>query len=97
VLARLLGLRRAQRPCLGLAVTLLENGDKIFAEFSGAVQTVVGPDGSKKTTATTVHKLTGPRVPSLAAFGRRPPARAHTPRQVGIRNPSHDQPAKASP
>jgi ABC-type hemin transport system ATPase subunit len=59
VLARLLGLRRAQRPCLGLAVTLLENGDKIFAEFSGAVQTVVGPDGSKKTTATTVHKLTG--------------------------------------
>jgi endonuclease YncB( thermonuclease family) len=46
-------------PAWGYAVTLLENGDKIFAEFSSAVQTVVSPDGSKKTEATTVHKWTG--------------------------------------
>jgi hypothetical protein len=46
-------------PAWGYSVTLLENGDKIFAEFSGATQTVVSPDGSKKTVATTVHKWTG--------------------------------------
>jgi hypothetical protein len=43
----------------GYAVTVLENGDKIFAEFSSAVQTVVSPDGSKKTAATAVQKWTG--------------------------------------
>ena len=46
-------------PAWGYAVTLLENGDKIFAEFSGATQTTVGPDGAKKTLATTVHRWTG--------------------------------------
>ena len=40
-------------------MTLLENGDKIFAEFSGAAQTVVSLDGSKKSTFTGVHKWTG--------------------------------------
>ena len=40
-------------------MTLLENGDKIFAEFSSATQTVANPDGSQKTEATTVHKWTG--------------------------------------
>jgi hypothetical protein len=43
----------------GYSVTLLENGDKIFAEISGTTQTVVNPDGSKKTEAATVHKWTG--------------------------------------
>jgi hypothetical protein len=46
-------------PAWGYSVTLLENGDKIFAEFSSAVQTVVRQDGSKKTEGTTVHKWTG--------------------------------------
>jgi hypothetical protein len=46
-------------PSWGYAVTMLENGDKIFAEFSSAVQTVVSPDGLHKTEATTVHKWTG--------------------------------------
>ena len=46
-------------PTWGYSVTLLENGDKIFAAFSGAVQTTVNPDGSHTTEATTVHKWTG--------------------------------------
>jgi hypothetical protein len=46
-------------PAWGYAVTLLENGDKIFAEFSSATQTTVGPDGSKTSEATTVHRWTG--------------------------------------
>ena len=46
-------------PAWGYTVTLLENGDKIFAEFSSATQTVANPDGSQKTEATTVHKWTG--------------------------------------
>ena len=37
-----------------------------------------------------------PRVPSLAAFGRRPQAPLATSRPAGIRNPSHDQPIEAS-
>lgn len=45
-------------PSWGYAVTVLENGDKIFAEFSGSIQTVVSPDGSQKAEATTVHKWT---------------------------------------
>ena len=32
----------------GYDVYTLENGDKIYKEFSGTVQTVVGADGSKK-------------------------------------------------
>ena len=46
-------------PAWGYSVTLLENGDRIFAEFSGATQTVVGPDGPKMTEATNVHTWTG--------------------------------------
>jgi hypothetical protein len=46
-------------PSWGYSVTLLENGDKIFADFSSATQTAVSPDGSKKTVATTVQKWTG--------------------------------------
>ena len=34
----------------GYTVTILENGDKIFAEFNGTVQTRAGEDGSKRTT-----------------------------------------------
>ncbi len=33
-----------------------------------------------------------PRVPSLEAFGRRPPAPVDRPRRAGIRNPSHPRP-----
>ena len=40
-------------------VTVLENGDKIFAEVSTTSQTVVGADGSKKSTAASVVKYTG--------------------------------------
>jgi hypothetical protein len=46
-------------PVFGYTVTLLENGDRIFAEFSGVSQTVVNPDGSRKSEATTVYKWTG--------------------------------------
>jgi hypothetical protein len=35
-------------PYRGYMVTTLENGDKIFSEFSGTSQTVVAEDGSKK-------------------------------------------------
>jgi hypothetical protein len=37
----------------------LENGDKIFGEFSGASQTVVAADGSKKSTFSGVVVYTG--------------------------------------
>jgi hypothetical protein len=40
-------------------VTVLENGDKIFAEWSGTSQTVVASDGSKKSTFTGVTTWTG--------------------------------------
>jgi hypothetical protein len=43
----------------GYEVTSLENGDKIFAEFSGTSQTTVAPDGSKKSTFTGVTLFTG--------------------------------------
>jgi hypothetical protein len=43
----------------GYDVIVLENGDKIFAEYSGTSQTVVGPDGSKKSTFTGVARYTG--------------------------------------
>jgi len=40
-------------------VIVLENGDKIFSEYSGTSQTVVGPDGSRKSTYTGVARYTG--------------------------------------
>jgi hypothetical protein len=43
----------------GYEVTSLENGDKIFAEFDGTSQTMVTPDGSKKSTFTGVTRYTG--------------------------------------
>jgi hypothetical protein len=46
-------------PAWGYAVTLLENGDKIFAEFVSTTQTTVGPNGARKTVATSVHRWTG--------------------------------------
>jgi hypothetical protein len=38
---------------------LLENGDKIFSQFDGTSQTMVAPDGSKKSTFTGVIRYTG--------------------------------------
>ena len=43
----------------GYTVTILENGDKIFGEFSGTTQTVVAADGSKKSTFSGVVVYTG--------------------------------------
>jgi hypothetical protein len=43
----------------GYRITVLENGDKIFGEFSGASQTVVAADGSKKSTFSGVVVYTG--------------------------------------
>lgn len=43
----------------GYAVYMLENGDKIFAQNDGSSQTLVNPDGAKKSTATGVTTLTG--------------------------------------
>ena len=43
----------------GYAVISHENGDKIFAEFSGTSQTAVAADGSKKSTFTGVSRYTG--------------------------------------
>jgi hypothetical protein len=43
----------------GYDVILLENGDKIFAQYSGTSQTAVGADGSKKSTYTGVARYTG--------------------------------------
>jgi hypothetical protein len=43
----------------GYSVISFENGDKIFAEFSGTSQTTVAPDGSKKSTFTGVTRYTG--------------------------------------
>ena len=40
----------------GYSVISFENGDKIFAEFSGTSQTTVTPDGSKKSTFTGVTR-----------------------------------------
>ena len=40
-------------------VKTFENGDKIFARNDGSSQTVVSPDGAKKSTATGVTTLTG--------------------------------------
>jgi hypothetical protein len=46
-------------PNWGYGVVTLENGDKIFSEYSGTSQTVVSPDGAKKSTAVGVGRYTG--------------------------------------
>src|SRR5215813_4283832 len=43
----------------GYNTYVLENGDKIFARNDGSSQTIVAPDGAKKSTATGVTTLTG--------------------------------------
>jgi hypothetical protein len=43
----------------GYTVTVLENGDKIFARWEGITQTTVNADGSKATNVNTVNTLTG--------------------------------------
>lgn len=43
----------------GYSVSVLENGDKIFSQWSGTTHTTVNPDGSKKTTYTGTNTLTG--------------------------------------
>ena len=43
----------------GYVTYVLENGDKIFARNDGSSQTIVNPDGTKKSTATGVTTLTG--------------------------------------
>jgi hypothetical protein len=46
-------------PWRGYAVVTMNNGDKIFQEFSGTTQTVVGPDGSKQSAFEGVTRWTG--------------------------------------
>ena len=43
----------------GYSVTTLENGDKIYAQFSGTTETTTAADGSKKTTTESVATWTG--------------------------------------
>jgi hypothetical protein len=43
----------------GYTVTILENGDKIFARWEGITQTTVNADGSKAIKVDTVNTLTG--------------------------------------
>jgi hypothetical protein len=43
----------------GYSVTILENGDKIFGEFSATTHTVVAADGSKKSTYSGMVIYTG--------------------------------------
>ncbi len=43
----------------GYTVTILENGDKIYEEYSGTTETTAAPDGSTKTTTDTVATWTG--------------------------------------
>jgi len=43
----------------GYDVTTLENGDKIFGQWSGTTQTVFNPDGTKRTRYTGVTTFTG--------------------------------------
>ena len=43
----------------GYEVIVLDNGDKIFVDWSGVSQTLVGPDGSKTTTYYGVSRYTG--------------------------------------
>jgi hypothetical protein len=42
----------------GYSHYVLENGDKIFARFDGTSETIANPDGSKKSTYTSVVTLT---------------------------------------
>jgi len=46
-------------PTSGYEITVLDNGDKIFSEYSGTSQTTINPDGSKKSTYTGVSRYTG--------------------------------------
>ena len=59
MVARLLGLRRAQRPGLGLHGDAARERRQDLRGVLSAIQTTVNPDGSQKTEATTVHKWTG--------------------------------------
>ena len=43
----------------GYTVTTLENGDKIYEQYSGTTETTAAPDGSTKTTTDTVATWTG--------------------------------------
>ncbi len=43
----------------GYTVTILENGDKIYAEYSGTTETTTAADGSRKTTTDSVATWTG--------------------------------------
>jgi hypothetical protein len=43
----------------GYMVTTLENGDKIYSEYSGVTETTVAADGSTKTTTDIVESWTG--------------------------------------
>jgi hypothetical protein len=43
----------------GYSVTVLENGDKIYHQYSGTTQTTTAADGSKKTTTDSVATWTG--------------------------------------
>ena len=43
----------------GYAVTVFDNGDKIFGEFNGTSQTITGPDGKKSTYTAGVTRITG--------------------------------------
>lgn len=43
----------------GYGVTTLESGDKIYSEWAGTAQTVVAPDGSKKSTFHATSRWTG--------------------------------------
>ena len=43
----------------GYAIDILENGDKIFSQWSGITQTTMNPEGSKKMTYTGITTYTG--------------------------------------
>ena len=56
----------------GYSVTILENGDKIYAQYSGTTRTRVAADGSRKTTTDTVSTWTGGtgRYQTVRGLGR---------------------------
>ena len=43
----------------GYAIDILENGDKIFSQWSGITQTIINADGSRKSTYTGITTYTG--------------------------------------
>jgi hypothetical protein len=49
---------RNGRAC-GYSGTTFENGDKMFGQYSGTAQTIIGPDGAKKSTFTAVGTFAG--------------------------------------